>query len=229
MAEHMSVRERVIKKPLSFSLPMLLVGGVVVGVGVFVGSGDWACSAIGYSMLGGVVACAADAVIRRFTSVKWRGKQRLTLLAIIVLLAVLGARLEFTLEKPRLFAEAFHQPLSANVTDLHVERHYAGGPGDMICLMRFQASSQTIDQLAASGMLQRDVKSEEDYSADIRSWDSVWGTVGTLSGQYGPPWSNRPPMVKPQIYRRDDPMNQGNVNMIWDPATQTAYVQLSYG
>ena len=126
-------------------LTMALLGGVCVGAGVSLFSGDWACSAVGLALLSVLLLPIADWLAERALRLRSRGPSRplrvwnrrpqLVLLAAFTVALTGWSRLAYRLDRPRLFEAALGVPPPAGVTDLRVERHYGGGPGDMVCLI----------------------------------------------------------------------------------------------
>lgn len=225
-------------KPSS-GVAMFFFGSVVTGVAVYFLSGDWVCAAIGAAMLGAMTVPLLDKLIglavrvfnrRRDKPIAWGRRQRQALVIVFALGVTMFTRVALHMDEPRMFAAAFGIPPPVGVTHLTFDRYYAGGPGDMICLVRFNASRATVDQLVAASKLTLDNDTINLYSTGAYHWENVWNPIGRMAGWHNSDWKMIAPIEHPLLYHdHRGQFEQPSVDFIWDPATTNGYVMISWG
>jgi hypothetical protein len=209
---------------------MLVMGGLIGGAATFLLSGDWVCTALGSGVLGAVIVAILDMlarlVSRRWLHRRWGRVQQLALLGIVAAGLTVGSSLSPSNEA------LFHQALAVSppegVLDLHTGRHYAGGPGDMIVLLRFRCDQQTLEKIVAGRPL---TLGEELHDQDSAlTWKMLWGKM-KIAESYDRAWCDVPPMAEPKMYTWSDEASGPiqTVSLLWDAKSGHAYVVYTVG
>ena len=185
-------------------------------------SNDYCCSALGAAIIGAVGVYIVDYVFCVTPIVRHRHRMwmRFTVALIIPLLLALSPL--FRLGKEEAFELAFGLKPPPGVSDLVVERHYEGGPGDYTLLLQFTADPATIEQITSH----REFAPYEDLAA---LWDEVNGNwsafVDALHGYAARPgwWQQLKPMRNPDILQWWPQGKARGTLLLWDPQSGTAY------
>jgi hypothetical protein len=220
---------------------MLLLGGFGAGMAFSLFSKEWVCSAILIAVTGGLLAVGintlAPKVLRWFAKSKggkktWGYRQQIVVLVALAIGCAATAAFSAGAMQTHVFEMAFDIPPPKSISDLQVESHYAGGPGDLVSLMQFHADRSTIDQLVAHRPMKRDFAVVESYLHGQQDWPTLWSQLRGMSVSFNPAWESVPPMSKPEFYEWQSDGGTGpiqGVRLIWDAATGKAYVEYSSG
>jgi hypothetical protein len=210
-----------------------LLGAIVSGGAVAVFSGDWVCAALGAALIAAAVCGLSAWILRRQTG---RGRSWARLMLVILIVALAVAQVSWTNVNLRRQAlqTAFGADPSAGIRDLHVARHYAGGPGDTITLLRFNADSDLVLRLlSASSAQASNSLSQDSRAAGISAaqlWNQSFGFAQSWAGGWWP--QTAPALKDPVLYIKPsapDEMPTSSTTILWDRATGDVYVMLIVG
>ncbi|NLE59929.1 MAG: hypothetical protein GX616_16375 [Planctomycetes bacterium] len=205
----------------SLVLHMMGIGAVSAGVFTTLVSSDWCCTVFGASVLGGVIAGIGE----RVTQLRWVEKWRPRPVVRVLCAACIGVPIGFLfrLDSRAEFRAAFGVEPPSSVRELQIEKHYAGGPGDSVTLIRFVADQVTLEQILAAKGFREDLDLTRLYSP-TQEWDIFWQRLfSNLPSTYGgEAWQSVGPIVSPRVYRF--PPNQmdavmDTITVLWDPVT----------
>lgn len=211
-----------------------LIGGAVSGGAVAVLSGDWACAALGAAVIGAALSGLTASILG------WRAGQRRIrvaagLAALIGVLAVTQVLWTKAALKENAFRTAFGTAPPATLQGLRVKRHYAGGPGDSVTLMRFNAGPELISSLVAgmpasaeTEQLLQDFRAKRLSARDL--WSKCFGSADPWAGGWWP--ADAPAMKDPVLYAKPAHQNQmppSSTMILWDRGTEDIYVVTTVG
>jgi hypothetical protein len=203
--------------------PWLLtaVGALAAGLSTGFLSADSCFATLKAILLGAIIGRIVEAFAGSERLRWWRAHLRLRILVVAVL--GLALALFFRLDQSAAFEAAFGVRPPPGITNLTMERHYFGGPGDAFTLIRFHTDSATMEQL----LVQAGLKEDQNASwllAEHADWSTFWKRIFlNLPGRYGgSAWRDVAPIAAPKVYK-DERGPSGQVRLLWDPATGQVY------
>ncbi|QOV91525.1 hypothetical protein [Humisphaera borealis] len=212
-----------------------MFGGILSGAAVAMYSGDWACSAIGAGVIGAVMTGLAAWMTRN--PLRPRSRRMLMRVgAVALIIAAVQTILVRDALRRGAFRDAFGVDPPAALQDLYVERFYAGGPGDMMTLMRFKVDPQIVRQLVATSRSEEN-SSYNAYLAGTMSWKQLWdSTFAVASTRKVEWWLDAPPLAQPKLHTVGTssvaPTGGGPIRstrIVWDDSTGETFVLMTSG
>jgi len=205
-------------------------------------SNDWACDAIGMAFMAGLLitivnwlALLIQAGYRRLFPAQstrrfWGITQQLVLLLFLTAGSVLYAHELIPDVNISCFEAAFNMDPPPEISDLYADLHYAGGPEDLVFVMKFHAPRETIQKLIAHRGMSKNTDLEDVFS--LEDWQNFWEAFMGIAFDYEPSWKIVPPIKHPEIYGyfidngHDKPYG---ADLMWDPDTEQTYVVYTNG
>jgi hypothetical protein len=206
-------------------VPLTLLGGLATGVATWLFSGDWACSAFSAALLGALATAAINVSGRIRARNKWRRPQQLVVVLIVA--ASLTILMSLIATDAAMFEGAFAIAPPEGVADIRARAYYAGGPGDRIVLVRFQADEPTIDRIISARRLSPAKEDLENYLQGTRSWEQFLRNAMGYAGSFDPAWRRIPEMAEPRLYEWSSDLE--HLKLLWDAETGQAYAVYTFG
>jgi hypothetical protein len=205
---------------------MALTGALATGLATTLLSNDCCSTALVATLAGAIVGWVAEKLAQTECLAPWGLTLRKRLLGMIVVGVALSFCFRLTATSAFDLAFGFKPP--PGITEIVAERHYAGGPGDKVMLLRFKADANAIQQLLASGKIQEQPSWFRD-SGQGEPWSDIWMRfAGGMKSMIPEDWSEIEPMSAPKYYEAW-PRFATRTHLLWDAATGRAYVIYTLG
>lgn len=193
-------------------------------------SNNYCCVAPGAAILTAFFVWLIDAILCSTPIARRPTFPRSRYVIALVIPALLAVSPLIRLSKQQAFELAFGMAPPPGVRELRFERHYEGGPGDNSILMTFKADHACIEQITSLRAFGPDEYALERWEERGRDW-STWVARerATIRGQTGKWWRQLPPMAEPQFLQWGHGDRPEGTLLIWEPATERAYVHYFLG
>jgi hypothetical protein len=205
------------------SIPRWILGIVAgaISVGSVVGfSRNFACAAVPACVLVMVVAALLDRILFGVIAGNNAARDGARLLIALTMGVAIAFIPPFRLTPSSAFRTVFGMPPPPGVTDLTAESRYAGGPGDHVILLSFQADRATLEQLSPDRFATEDQRYSQIWNVETgREWSQFLADrpVQILDHTARGPWISRiPPMKNPKFYFGYDQARMQDRRIIWD-------------
>lgn len=116
----------------------------------------------------------------------------------------------------------------ATLQELDAERHYVGGPGDMITLLRFNADADVVAALIRSSGATPDDEADT-YLPWATAADRRWKTAVGIAERW---WPVAPSLRDPVLYSKFSMSAEGvpsSLTILWDRASGDVHAVFSTG
>jgi hypothetical protein len=178
-------------------------------VSTLLSTSNWSCVVVSAAFL----LLLVD-VVARAGRLKFMIRVLFAIVAGVILGRLLAVRADWA------FNEALGISPPAGVTDVHISRHYTGGPGEHVMIVEFQADAAAMRDLTSrkeqgfdDDRIKRWRESGEDWSDAFSAF-----VISPLSGSAHLAWERIRPMQNVQFFNLGN-QNSGHVAMFVEPAT----------